>query len=293
MNHKFIVYTPDFDIKIGGIIVLHFLCHLINSQTKFRAFLWNINLKENKDILNSKTYSKFITPWILSKDIDLNEDIIIYPEVIDGNPLNAKNVIRWLLHFPGFFTKRINFGENDLIFGISEQFSTLKYPIDKKNLLTIFYFLHDTYFQYNFAKREGSCHLIKKGKGKNFVHDSNSICIDNLSHEEIAKLFNEKETFISYDAQSVYSTYAVLCGCISIVVPDKDISKDIWASNKDLVFGIFYGLNDEPNLKYNNKNKILEHLNRIEKNNIKSVKKFIKSSNIYFKEKTKNDRKFN
>lgn len=293
MKYKFIVYAPDFDIKIGGVIVLHFLCHIINTQTNFRAFLWNINLRENKDLLNSKIYSKFTTPWILPKDINLDEDIIIYPEVIDGNPLNGKNIVRWLLHRPGFFTNRINFGENDLIFGISEQFSTIKYPINKKNLLTIFYFLYDIYFQYNFGQREGSCHLVKKGKGKTFVHDSNSVCIDNLSHEEIARLFNEKEKFISYDAQSVYSTYAVLCGCKSIVIPDKNTSRDIWASNKDLVFGVMYGLSDKVNVKSNNKDKILEHLKKIENNNIKSVNKFIKSCKIYFKVKNKNDRKFN
>ena len=59
------------------------------------------------------------------------------------------------------------------------------------------------------------------------------------------------------------------------------------------MFGVMYGLSDKVNVKSNNKDKILEHLKKIENNNIKSVNKFIKSCKIYFKVKNKNDRKFN
>jgi hypothetical protein len=210
---KYIIYAPSYDENSGGAIVLHFLCHLLNELGE-EAYLWGFN----KQIILKKTthlnyYQKIKNIYkhykecrkinkhklILNKNFntkqasckDIKNAIVIYPEVINQNPLNTKKVVRWLLHKANFHDKNITFTENELIMGYGENFSTDKYKIDDTNLLTILYNMTDVYKQTNFEKRVGSCYMIRKGKGKKFVHDENSIPIDNLSHQEISNIFNK------------------------------------------------------------------------------------------------------
>ena len=42
--------------------------------------------------------------------------IVLYPEIVDGNPLQAQFVVRWLLHRPNFFIKDTRFSENEMVF---------------------------------------------------------------------------------------------------------------------------------------------------------------------------------
>jgi hypothetical protein len=68
--------------------------------------------------------------------------------------------------------------------------------------------------------------------------------IDDLSHEETARLFNECEYCISYDMHTTYSVYAAMCGCKSVIVPEPGVSKQEWQSDSDRVGGVAYGFDD-------------------------------------------------
>jgi hypothetical protein len=51
--------------------------------------------------------------------------------------------------------------------------------------------------------------------------------------------------FVSYDTMTYHSIQAALCGCISIVIPDANISKEEWVQKAPInKYGIAYGLND-------------------------------------------------
>ena len=52
-------------------------------------------------------------------------------------------------------------------------------------------------------------------------------------------------SFISYDSLTAYSRFAVLSGCVSIVIPDQGVSADEWYPNTKDRWGIAYGLSDE------------------------------------------------
>ena len=95
---KFIIYAPPFDENSGGNVLLHRLCDLLNKEGESAYIrLWDMPQPNNSGI-----YGSFNTP--LAKISDLSDNtIVVYPEVVSGNPLMAKNVVRWLLYHPGFF----------------------------------------------------------------------------------------------------------------------------------------------------------------------------------------------
>jgi len=251
---KFIIYTPSFDESSGGIIALHRLCDLLNrhgekafvvpSYQKSKCFVTNI-IRGIKHCRRMITLKALHTPILYNHHFISNSTIVIYPEIIDGNPLNAKNTVRWLLHKPGFHTGRVNFGKNDLFFFYQEIFNDIELNPHKDNLLKVTMLRDDLYKQINYGKRSSSCYMLRKGKGKKIVHDlKDSVLLDGKAHIEIAEIMNQCTYFISYDTETLYSQYAVLCGCISIVVPIDGKSKEQWQPVEKYRYGVAYGFDD-------------------------------------------------
>ena len=162
------------------------------------------------------------------------------PEWVGG-----RHVVRWLLHRPGFHTGVIDYGPDDLFFAYQPVFNDSAVTRGQSNVLTITYVLDRIYRQVNFGARSGSCTILRKGKGRPMVHDlAGSIVVDDLSHEEIARVFNAVEVCWSYDLYTMYAVYAALCGCKVITVPEPGVPKEVWQPVPELRYGIAYGADD-------------------------------------------------
>ena len=146
MKRKYLIQTKSYDENSGGIIVLHKLCSILNElghesylipphnryyeisknspHTSVKAVLGFlrrvfIGLRQEHNAYKTfKTNPAFNTPILNAKGTVFDDDwIIIYPEIVVGNPLQAKNVVRWLLYKPGVLEhKKIYFGQNELYF---------------------------------------------------------------------------------------------------------------------------------------------------------------------------------
>mgnify|MGYP001390397884 CR=1 FL=1 len=296
-SNKFIVYSSEYDENSGGSIALHRLCDLINRAghecylqpmdwVSFQNGIFRKTKQLCRTLLNKitkhkfKTNPEFITP--IAKTEDLDDAIAIYPEIIKNNPLKSKKVVRWLLYkIPT--NDAILDNTKDLFFYYQEAFNI---NLNNKNIniggqLQTIYVLDEIYKNNN-NKRMGSCYTIRKGKGKNIIHDRNkSILIDNLDHKNISKIFNKSEFFISYDSYTMYSNYAAMCGCISIVVPEPGVDKNQWQPTENLRLGVAYGF-DEIEWAKRTANKVGEYLKKQETEKNKSVIKFIETCNEYF-----------
>ena len=294
---NFIIYSPSYDDSVGGSIVLHRLCDLINRaggeaclcpirpyfdikspiSTVFDIFF---HFLMNSWKSTFKVKLGFNTPVVTS--CKKRNSIIVYPEIISGNPLKGRNVVRWLLHKPGFHTGLINFNSNDVIFYFQDAFNQEILNLKTGGELQVIYPRMDIYKRTNFGERRGTCYLLRKGKGRKIVHDLNdSRLIDDLSHEEVAKIFNKSERFISYDPYSLYSQYAAVCGCVSIVVPEENVEKNAWQSKEELRYGISYGFN-EIEWAINTQQKAANYFESLDGNSIKSVRGFIKFCGDHF-----------
>ena len=53
------------------------------------------------------------------------------------------------------------------------------------------------------------------------------------------------EYFYSYDLYTMYSYYAAMCGCVSIVVPVSGLTKQEWRPVHEARFGVAYGMEDK------------------------------------------------
>jgi len=301
MQTRYIIFAPSYNRSSGGVIVLHKLCHLINelggnavvyplfqqykiSKKDLSGLIKLINKSIDGIFRKYKTNPEFNTP-IYTGEVT-NNDIVIYPELVFGNPLKAKNVIRWLLNKPGFFTGETFYGANELYFkfdhGLVNDFyfygSTLS-----NNILNILHVPYEIYNEKNTQEpRVGVAYSIRKDKIKpKTYHPEDAILIDGLSHEEIAKIFKRVKQFISYDAYSAYSSFASLCGCESIVVPEEGVTKEQWYPKIENRYGIAYGFED---LEFANKTRHLkrQHFEKLDKAYAQSVTEFMQESKTFF-----------
>lgn len=303
---KFIIYAPPYDENSGGSIALHKLCHLLNELgreafiyphlpsfelnvstanniEKYAAQLVN-QIKVSRDI---KTNPNFKTPIIPPNLGDFASDdmVVIYPEITEGNPLKAKNVVRWLLHIPGFHTKKINFGNNELYFLYGEKFrGGFSHPYSQisNSMLDIPHIPTDLYKNVHKTNRHGIAYCLRKNKNPIFIHDNeDSICIDGKSHLEISDIFNQSKTFISYDPYTFYSKLAAISGCQSIVAPQNDKKISDLYPDLNVMNGIAYGFEDiERSIK--TRPLLLSRILNIERDNNFKVLKFINEVDLFF-----------
>lgn len=239
---NFVIYAPgDYSPNGGGSVALHKLAHNIAS------------LGEPTYIMTSKKNPKYLGIQCNEIEaIDLCKDgIAIYPEVTIGNPFKASKVMRWILYDVRGYGSHGEFGANDLIYKYAEFFKLrFEQPVHgelRANELNL-----DIFNNKHYALRYGDCFLIKKGNNKEHNHHSESaICLDSYpsrgehANEYLADVFNRTEMFISYDTATWLNVMASLCGCISVVIPDENVSPEEWYSKFPYFrYGIAYGMSE-------------------------------------------------
>ena len=132
-------------------------------------------LLANSDTFELKTNPSFNTPVLSLKAahaLAQQEDtIVIYAEIIAGNPLGAKNVVRWLLHDPGFHSGHIYYEPGELYFRFNEAVKPFAFPGSTTSdlFLTVVQYPLDLYNLDGAlpeSERQGSAYCLRKGAHK-------------------------------------------------------------------------------------------------------------------------------
>lgn len=294
---RFVVFAGPFNENIGGVIALHRLCDLLNRQG-VSACLWperrpvfdpDKRLKSLWKLIRHyrrrrnrayATWPAFDTP--VARASDLRGAIVVYPETVDGNPLRAQNVVRWLLHKPGFHTGRVNYGPCDRFFFYQQAFNDPGLNPDGGNLLRAMFVRDDIYQQTNFGDRSGTCYIVRKGAGREIVHDlGDSVLVDDMSHRQMAEVFNRVRMCVSYDPYTLYSSFAAMCGCLSVVVPEPGVSKESWYPDPADRYGMAYGFDDLEHAE-RTRHLVLPRLKAQEASANESVRMFVEKCSAYF-----------
>lgn len=249
---NYIIYAPSYNENSGGTIFQHALVNALNARGE-KASLWPMapiypqSIKNKvKRALRPKPYltnDQLNTPVATKADLGPNT-VVVYPEIVLGNPLGAKHVARWLLYTPG---KRhpFKFEKNEMFFRVDE-FADL--PDLTGGAPDLFLWtVNPAYKNENRPDRKGACFIVRKwGDGPRHPITEGAIQLDGMSHAQINEIFNKCEVFYSYDDATMYSQYAAVAGCLSVVLPSGDDKRDSMLSSHTLgKYGIAYGLEDE------------------------------------------------
>ena len=244
---KVIVYTEFFSRNCGGMMVLHNLVKKINELNDGRVYakiLAPCGVRYRNEFCEN-----FATPF------EINENtVVVYPEIVRGNYLNCRKVVRWLLQELGYYSSANlwkNWGGNDLVY----VWETKKNPQPFYKQLCCPYF-NSFFSRTNFGERSGSCYLVKKGekyhKSISYFHPEDSVCLENLGVREINAIFNRCKYFYCYDPNCFYVVLAVICGCIPVIYPLAGVSKLEYLENRVsncggviLDFGMAWGNSEE------------------------------------------------
>jgi hypothetical protein len=184
---------------------------------------------------------------------------VIYEEGVVGYPLNAPKAVRWMLSPLGTnvpVSYADTWGKNELVYYFNSESRHINKDIHK--LLTICY-LYPNVQNHNTLK-EGYCHTYRKThfykNGMSVLHPPDSYEINRLvTQDENIRIFNKYKYFVCYDPLTFLVTMAVCCGCIAIIHPIDNMSKDEWYKNLwyseyikqsgKPIYGISYGNSPE------------------------------------------------
>lgn len=286
----YIIYTWPYNENSGGIIFEHRLADELNRLGE-RAFV-----RRSRPIqrLGPRSWLRYwlkrgpmrihpdlVTP--LARRRDMTRDaIVVYGERIMGNPLRARNVVRWLMYRPGLKFP-YSFGEDEMFFRAGEM-SDLPELTGGAPELTM-WTIDRTYRDEGRTDRSGICYMVRKGNEKPRIPETeapDAIRLDGMSHVEINDVFNRCHTFYTYDEATMYSQYAAVCGCTSVVVPGLYPDRAAWAAQHSMGrFGVAYGVDDIPHAVAT-RTQVLPMLETKEAEGRESVRRFVELTKARF-----------
>ncbi|MCX5541452.1 hypothetical protein M3A49_18435 [Paraburkholderia sp. CNPSo 3076] len=117
LQHPYYIHAPGYRETSSGIVVLHTLCHELNIRGH-EAYI------VGTPVVNPAFQTPVLTAEILNSHRQRGlVPVVVYPEIVSGNPLGAQVCVRYILNNIGRLTgKQLNEGKDDLIFYYSENF---------------------------------------------------------------------------------------------------------------------------------------------------------------------------
>lgn len=199
---KFIVVAPPYHAKSAGIVIMHELCDSLNRLGHTASIILSVN----SNGFTSPNEERFFGPGLLRHEIDtdnefhsfIDDGIVIYPEIITGNPVGGRRVVRYLLNREGAIGgNSMEASEKDFILSFSKSFH------DNANAYLTKVSRHPIFNSDNSKPTaERTLDLTYIGKGNNYeqcfvVKDTLEITrLWPKSREELAILFKQTRFFL-------------------------------------------------------------------------------------------------
>jgi hypothetical protein len=269
------------DPSDGGNTVMYTLCKLLDSYgecvriERVPQFRTDMTLKNHKkwSVLSKiHTFRNEICNHFAHRPENLwkNErktTLVIYSEGINGNPIRAIHIVRWMLSELGHNVPkdRVNkWGKNELVYFFNREKRFYDEPekvgitYKELSLLTIPHFI----WSIPINKKNDWCHTIRKGyahrnKDVKLVHPDNSYELFQGKHflNDYLMIFSTHRYFISYDPLTFYSILCLLLDCVSIIIPLENKTKEEWLqmtaiheyiqdNNNEPLYGVAYGMDE-------------------------------------------------
>lgn len=225
MNSPYYIVAPQYTEKSAGTKVLHVLAHELNMAGQ-RAYIFHLN---SSDQGGQEYCSKYLAPKLTDEARNYYlahgvEPIIVYPDIISGNPLAAKKFVHYLLAYPGMNGGDSDFSGRTNVWGFTSKIAR-KAGTDKVLFLP-FWDKKIFYPPSGVFLRQGGCfyawkHQTLYGRPLSPVTQGMIEIKREWPLEKIAETLRSCETFYSYDETAVIHS-AQMCGCkIELIHSDK------------------------------------------------------------------------
>lgn len=252
----------------GGMLIIKRLVELLTEKNQ-TVYVINEQYKTEKAILIDS---------VGLSSLDKNKVVVIYPEIISGNPFGMKNVVRWILYDTNVVVEN-TWSETDNYFYYNNLFKTHRKTKENKKILNCFYFNLDKLYDMN-LKRDGYCHINKHPRGilsdeiiKQYNSEEISQGFNKFGYDWLREKFNQKEFFITNDIATYYSAMAALCGCKSVIL-DKKLNLEERENLITHKYGVAFGFEEIKNAT-ENLHLLRPHLENNERNSHITVENFI------------------
>jgi hypothetical protein len=277
---KFIIAARVFNPKSQGCILLHKIAHTLNKIGHQAAVIFFNGHGSDTQWFISNDRNHFCNEYsyhLISDDQSFhnfkNNAIIIYPEIITGNPLGGKNIVRYMLNREGFIKKgvKINPSKRDFILTHSlnyhekPDFHLFNYVADLSLNCVDTKIFYERDFDITYlgkGPKYGQCFIVPGSKEITREWPT--------SKQELANMLRHTRYFYTWDIQSATTADAILCGAFPIFMNHAPVTKN------EAYEWVDHGMS-VPEITYD------ETLSLISNNKLNEMNLFIKEANIKFR----------
>jgi hypothetical protein len=175
----------------------------------------------------------------------LDDDIFIYPEIICGNPYNAKKVVRYMLYYPWHHFGNGRIPKHELLIPHNkwvywDSITNCDYPLPEEHILEITIAEPHLFYLDASVKKDINTYWVSKcdptlverfplPKGCVHIHHGHS-------RENVAALLRKTKYFFSFDVNTSMMNEAYLCGAeVFLITNDRRVipwKGTSWLENK-------------------------------------------------------------
>lgn len=197
-------FSYPWDEHSSGARCLHLLCHALNESGQ-RAYLvpvntwFHTNRALNTPVLNEEhnaLYANFGP-----------EPIVIYPDIVEGNPFKSKKAVRWLLAPAGAYGGSKTFPDTDKVYGYTKDLA--------EKVLCLPTFDQRIFYPPKVENRSGDCfyaHKYDKIHGNKLLPLTDGMTRCEGTPEQVSDMLRSYKNCYVYERSEILIN-AKLCGC--------------------------------------------------------------------------------
>lgn len=216
LRRPYYIEAPPYRRSSAGIRVMHMLCHVLNRLGE-EAYVFTTGVNPE---LNTPT----VTEDVVRRHLQAGrEPIVVYPEIVSGNPRRAKSVVRYVLNVPGLIGGDKTFADTELIYAYGQNILPPNAP--RENVL-FFPSVDSSLFNNRDnpldTQRQGI--LVYPGRHLNALKEHPELAQATVitatwpaSRAELAALMRRSERLYCFESTAI-ALEAVLCGCPAVTL---------------------------------------------------------------------------
>ncbi len=238
MSRSYIIWTPPLSGS-AGVRGLYRLAESL-SQRGYKVWLWSWGDKRQPDFEYLDELSA----------VNQAEDVVVYPEIVSGNPLRVRHVARWVLFFPGRLGGEKVYHPSEKIFTWCELYYPGA-PCLRPNVID-----HDLFYDAGLAKTQDCVFVYKQGRWRQ-APELEGLTEINMSwpptRPELARLLQSTGTLYSFDAHSSLLDEAYYCGASVKIITEKgwrDFKPNLVFEPREYERQLDYFINETQTMNY-------------------------------------------